>query len=752
MTAPPMAAPARALAGHTVAERLKNGVRGPGSQPAWARPAALGLLLATAVLYLAGLSRNGWANDFYSAAVQAGSTSWKAFFFGSFDGASAITVDKTPASLWAMELSARVFGLNYWSVLVPQALAGVACVGVLYATVKRWFGPAAGLLAGAVLALTPVAALMFRFNNPDALLVLLLTAAAYGVTRAIESGRTRWLVLAGALIGFGFLAKMLQAFLVLPPYALAYLVAGPPRLGRRVLQLLAAGAAVVVAAGWWVAAVMLIPAADRPYVGGSTTNSILQLALGYNGLGRLNGNETGSVGFGGGRGGSPFGGGSGLTRLFSAEMGGQIAWLLPAALIALAGIVWLSWGAGRARRTGGAPMVGGVAVASGAGQASWTGQAGAAGWAGGAGQAGREGGLSEAGRLRAAALIWGGSLLITGGVFSYMAGIFHPYYTVALAPAIGALVGIGAVEGWRRRDQWAGRILLPVMLAATALWSGVLLNRTPSWHPWVHVLVLVCGLLAAAVFAAWPALAGAVRQTRPRAALAAGTVVLGLTGALAGPAAYTLATVTSAHTGAIPSAGPSTAAFSGGGPGGGFGGRPPGGFGAGQLPGGTTTPGGSTGTGGGSAPGAGTFPGGGTGAGTRPGGGGNFGRPGGGGGPGGGLSGNTQVSSALVKLLGQDAGRYTWVAATVGTQSAAPLQLAVRHPVMAIGGFNGSDPAPTLAQFRKLVAAGKIHWFVGESASSFGGGTGSAAQITSWVAAHYQARTVGGVTVYDLSQ
>jgi len=681
--------------------RRKTLLRGPGAQPAWARPAAIGLLLLTGVLYLAGLSRNGWANDFYSAAVQAGSTSWKAFFFGSFDGASAITVDKTPASLWAMELSARVFGLNYWSVLVPQALAGVACVGVLYVTVKRWFGPAAGLLAGAVLAVTPVAALMFRFNNPDALLVLLLTAAAYGVTRAIESGRTRWLVLAGALIGFGFLTKMLQAFLVLPPYALAYLMAGPPRLGRRVLQLLAAGAAVVVAAGWWVAAVMLIPAADRPYVGGSTSNSILQLALGYNGLGRLNGNETGSVGFGAGRGGSPFGGGSGLTRLFSADMGGQIAWLLPAALIALAGIVWLSWSARQAGR---------AAVASGAGP------------------------LGEAGRLRAAALIWGGSLLVTGGVFSFMAGIFHPYYTVALAPAIGALVGIGAVEGWRRRDQWAGRILLSAMLTVTALWSGVLLNRTPSWHPWVHVLVLVCGLLAAAVFAAWPALVPAVRRARARTALAAGTVVLGLTGALAGPAAYTLATVTSAHAGAIPSAGPSTAAF-GGGPGGGFGGRPPGGFGNSPAPGGNTVPGGSTGTGGNTGPGAGT----GTG-------------PGAGGGPGGGLSGNTQVSSALVKLLEQNAGHYTWVAATVGTQSAAPLQLATRHPVMAIGGFNGSDPSPTLAQFQKLVAAGKIHWFVGESASSFGGGTGSAAQITSWVAAHYQSRTVGGVAVYDLTQ
>ena len=175
-----------------------------------------------------------------------------------------------------MEISARIFGLNYWSVLVPQALEGVATVAVLYATVRRWFGPAAGILAGVAMALTPVAALMFRFNNPDALLMLLMTAAAYAVTRAIEAGKTRWLVLAGALLGFGFLAKMLQAFLVLPGFALAYLVAGPRGLGKRMLQLLAGGAAVLVAAGWWVAAVMLTPAADRPYIGGSTNNSILR--------------------------------------------------------------------------------------------------------------------------------------------------------------------------------------------------------------------------------------------------------------------------------------------------------------------------------------------------------------------------------------------------------------------------------------------------------------------------------------------
>jgi 4-amino-4-deoxy-L-arabinose transferase-like glycosyltransferase len=708
----------RLQAGHRAGGgRLPRLLRGPAGQPAWARPALLALLGLTAVLYLAGLSANGWANDFYSAAVQAGSTSWKAFFFGSFDASSFITVDKTPASLWVMELSARVFGLNYWSVLVPQALEGVACVGVLYAAVRRWFGPAAGLLAGAALALTPVAALMFRFNNPDALLVLLMTIAAYALTRAIEDGRTRWLALVGAMIGFGFLAKMLQAVLVVPPFAVAYLVAGPPRLGRRLLQLLAGGAAMVLSAGWWVAAVMLTPAADRPYVGGSTSNSILQLTLGYNGLGRLSGNETGSVGFGGGGGGqgTAFGGSTGITRLFSSEMGGQISWLLPAALVALAAMIWLS----------------------------------------------RKGGRTD--RMRAAAMIWGGGLLVTAAVFSFMDGIIHPYYTVALAPFIGALVGIGAVAGWQARSTLHGRIILCAGTVAATLWSATLLGRTPSWHPEIHWIVLVAGLLAAGAFAAGPLLTGLAASARRRATLALIPVPLALVALFAGPAAYSAATVSTSHTGAIPSAGPASAGGfggpGGGGPGGGFGGRAFGGRtgtgtggqggnfrppsagggtgtgGTGTAPGGTGTGAGGTGTGG-----TGTGTGGGTGTRGR-----------GGFGGGGGLAGNTQVSSALLTLLENGSGSYRWAAATVGTQSAAPLQLATRLPMLAIGGFNGSDPSPTLAQFRKLVAAGEIHYFIGANSSSFGGGTGSAAQITAWVAAHYTARTVGGVTVYNLA-
>ncbi len=456
------AAGGRRLPAHGRARQL---LRGPG--PRWERPALFGLLALTAFLYLVNLSRNGWANDFYAAAVEAGTKSWKAFFFGSFDSSSFITVDKTPASLWVMELSGRIFGVNYWSVLVPQALEGVACVAVLYAAVRRWFGPAAGLIAGLVMALTPVAALMFRFNNPDALLVLLLTAAAYTMVRALENGRSRWLVFAGLLLGFAFLAKMLQAFLVVPGFALAYLWAGPPKLGKRIWQVLLAGAAIGVGGGWWVAIAELVPAADRPYFGGSTNNNILQLAIGYNGLGRLDGTETGSIGGGGGRGGG-FGGATGITRLFSSEFGGQISWLLPAALISLAAMLWVSRRAVRTDRT------------------------------------------------RAAALLWGGWLVCTGLVFSYMSGIIHPYYMVALAPAIAALVGVGAMALWERRLGWFGRLVAAGAVAVTVWWAVELLGRSPSWYPWLRWVIIVAGVAAVASILAGPRLAG------PRLAFPAG--------------------------------------------------------------------------------------------------------------------------------------------------------------------------------------------------------------------------------------
>ena len=387
-------------------------VRGRETDPVWVRPALFALLGATAVLYLWDLGASGWGNSFYSAAVQAGTKSWKAMFFGSSDSSNFITVDKPPAALWVMELSARMFGLSSWSVLAPQALEGVAAVGLLYATVRRWFSPAAALLAGAVLALTPVATLMFRFNNPDALLVLLLVGAAWATVRAVESGRTRWLVLMSVFVGFAFNTKMLQAFVVVPVFAGVYLLAGPPKFWRRFVQLAWAGVALVVSSGWWVAAVMLTPAADRPYVGGSQDNNLLNLIFGYNGLGRLSGNESGSVVGGGATGQSGMWGPTGWSRMFNSEFGGQISWLIPAALIFLAAGLWWTRRAPRTDRT------------------------------------------------RAALLIWGGWLLVTAATFSFAAGIIHPYYTVALAPAIGALVGIGAVACWRGRRSLVARSVL----------------------------------------------------------------------------------------------------------------------------------------------------------------------------------------------------------------------------------------------------------------------------------------------------
>ncbi|HET7035999.1 MAG TPA: glycosyltransferase family 39 protein [Thermomicrobiaceae bacterium] len=668
----------------------EGAVRRDAARTRWERPALLLLLGATALLYLWQLGASGWANAFYSAAAQAETHSWSALFFGSFDSANFITVDKPPAALWLMALSARLFGVNPWSILAPEALCGVAAVGLLYATVRRWFAPAAALLAGAVLALTPVAALMFRFNNPDALLVLLLVAAAYALTRAVEDGRTRWLLLAGALIGLGFLTKMLQAFLVVPPFALVYLLAGPGSLALRLRQLLTGGLAMLLAGGWWVAAMILIPAGSRPFIGGSQDNSILNLIFGYNGFGRLDGNEAGSVG-GGPPGTSGRWGPTGLLRLFGSEMGSQVSWLLPAALIALAALLWLSW---RGPRTD---------------------------------------------RPRAAALLWGGWLLLTGLTFSLAQGIIHPYYTVALAPAIGALVGIGAVELWQRRDRWGCRLLLAAAVAASASWAFVLLDRSPNWYPPLRVGVLVVGIAAAL------ALLG-VDTLRRRSAATLGAVALAV--ALAGPAAFAAQTAATPHTGAIPSAGPAPtrgratggrASFPSN-----FGGVPrTGPFGNGNQ-------GTARGSRGGNARSQ-----------SPRGLAGQFGPGGIRGGLGGLLNANTP-SSALISLLRQGSAGYTWAAATVGANDAAGVQLALNAPVMAIGGFNGTDPAPTLAEFQSYVRAGKVHYFIASGGlaggfAGFGrpagpaGSSDTAAQITRWVAQTFAASSVGGVTVYDLS-
>ncbi len=639
--------------------RQPRWLRGPEGDPAWARPALLGLLLATAVLYFSNLTANGYANSFYSAAAQAGSVSWKAFFFGSLDSSNAITVDKPPASLWLMALSVRALGLTSFAILLPEVLLGIGTVGVVYAAVKRSFGAAAGLIAGGVMALTPVAVLMFRFNNPDALLVFLMTLGAYATMRSIEKGQARWMALAGMFIGLGFLTKALQVVLVVPFFGIAYLLAATTTLRRRVVGALVGAGAMVLAAGWWVAVVQLVPASLRPYIGGSQTNSFLELTFGYNGFGRISGSEAGSVG--------PNSGTGSITRMFSSSVGGQVSWLIPSALILLAvGLVVR----GRRPRTD---------------------------------------------LRRAAYLVWGGWLIVTGLTFSLMAGIFHEYYTVALAPAVAALVGMGTAELWEHRHRSIGSVTLAAATATAATWSFILLSRTTAYGDWLRVGVLVLGMAGALMFLV---ISRVHRRAVPFVVGAA------LVASLAGPAAYTLTTVTTAHSGSIVTAGPRTGGgFGGGGglPGGGggrFGGAPGGvrgapraGTGMAQAPSSTSRAGGN------------------------------------------GLLDATTASTEVVAALSADAERYTWVAAAVGSQNAAGLQLGTQLPVMAVGGFNGSDPSPTLAQFQADAAQGRVHYFL--AGGGFGrqnGGSDDASKIATWVAATYTQVTLGGQAFYDLTQ
>jgi 4-amino-4-deoxy-L-arabinose transferase-like glycosyltransferase len=303
-------------------------------EPRWVIPALVGVGGLAAFLYLWNVTVSGYGNTYYAMAAQAAAQDWAAFFFGSLDAGNFITLDKPPLSTWVMGLSVRLFGLSAASVLVPQALAGVATVLVLFAAVRRSFGPVAGIVAALVAALTPAAVLIFRYDNPDAILTLLLVAAAYAFVRALEAGSWRWVLLAAALVGAGFLAKYLQAWMVLPAFALTYLVAAAGGPGRRLAQLAAAAATVLVTSLWWVVVVDAIPAASRPFIGGSDTNSALDLLLGYNGLGRLFGEAPG--GLGRGPAGSPFGGEPGILRLFNEQFDGQVAWLMPFALMALA--------------------------------------------------------------------------------------------------------------------------------------------------------------------------------------------------------------------------------------------------------------------------------------------------------------------------------------------------------------------------------------------------------------------------------
>lgn len=627
---------------------VRGVVRGRADEAAWVRPALFGVVAFAAVLYLWNLTISGYANTYYSAAAVSASNSWSAFFFGSFDSSNFITVDKPPLAIMLMGVSVRTFGLSSASIMLPEALAGAATVGVLFVAVKRSFGAPAALIAAVVMALTPAAVLMFRFNNPDALLTLLLVTAAWALLRSLEHGGYRWVALAAALVGLAFLTKYLQAYLVLPGFALVFGFAANTTLRRRIVGLFLALAVVLVASGWWVAIVTLIPAASRPFIGGSTTGSPLDLIFGYDGLGRIFG--SGAGGFGGG---ASFSGEVGLFRLFNDQFFGEIAWFIPLATVCLVVGLWL-------RR-----------------------------WA------------SRTDAALSGYLLWGSWFAVTAVVFSYMSGVVHSYYAVALAPAIAALVGAGLVDLWSLWARiWLGGLAVGLASLGTAWFGWQLLDRTPDFAPGVGAAAVILAGAALLVLVALSLPRLGDSATARRFAIVAASA--GLCAALMAPAAYAVATIGTAYGAGDPHPGPGSADA---GFGGGIGGR------AGGLPG-----------------------------------------------DGGGVGGSTS-DSALLNYLVANKGSARWIVAIDSSQEAGSIELATGQPVMAMGGFTGSDPTPTLDQLKSYIAAGQLRFVL--VSSGFGGGFGPASgggsggvdintQRTDWVSSACQpVKYAGQSLLYD---
>jgi 4-amino-4-deoxy-L-arabinose transferase-like glycosyltransferase len=590
------------------------------------------LLVGTAAMYLWNITVNGMGNQFYAGAAQAGSTNWEALLFGSLDPENFITVDKPPMSQWVMGLSGQIFGFSSASMLIPEALMAVAAVALLYAAVARITSPRTGLLAGLAFALTPVAALMFRYNNPDAVMVLLMMAGAYCTVRALQHASPKWIALAGVALGFAFLAKMLEGLMVMPALGLVYLIAAPTTLRRRLLHLLGSLVAFVVSAGWFVVLTLLWPASSRPYIAGSTDNNFMNLVLGYNGFARVTGANR--LDFPHPRPGvrQSFGGfmnqTQGASRLFSGEFGYEIGWLIPAALLAM---VLVIVSRGRAPRTD---------------------------------------------PVRAGAILFGGWLLVDGLILSYMHGMVHPYYCLSLAPAVAGMFALGVHEMWGRRATWFGRIGLGAMLLVTGGWSGWLLHRD-TWMPELRWTILALTVVATVALVA--TLMFRAHGHYVRAALACGVIV-----ALAGSAAYAIATVGEPHSGGGPSVGPAATAGSGG-----------------RNRGGDQT------------------------------------------------DDNPQLDAML------SATHTNWSAAISRSSVAAGLELTSHTAVMAIGGFSGRDPVPTLSEFQQYVAGHRVTYYL--VADDYHDHVDSwpwhrqQSDVTDWVVANYAPVRVGDYTAYDLT-
>ncbi|MBP2330945.1 4-amino-4-deoxy-L-arabinose transferase-like glycosyltransferase [Kibdelosporangium banguiense] len=646
----------------------------------WPRYALIAILAVGTAMYGYVLWTGSWGNTYYTAAIKSMSLDFTNFLFGSFDPAGVVTVDKPPLTFWPQVVSTWIFGFSGWSVLLPQVIEGVATIFLLHRTVRMWAGENAALIAALVLALTPITVVTNRTNNTDTMLALTLVAAAYSFTRAMKTtepkSRTKWLWLAAFLIGCGFLAKMLAAWVVVPAFFAAYLAGSKAHWRRKVLDL--AGAAVVLLAGslWWVAVVDLWPG-EKPYIGGSTDGSALDLVLGYNGLGRVFGNAGPGGGSGaemmifggpggpggpgggpGGPGGGPgganlaFGGESGVGRMFGASVGGQISWLLPLALIALvvAGVIGLR----RFR---------GFAPADTAQRAGWT--------------------------------LWGTWLVVNAVVFSFQEGIFHPYYTTVMGPAIGAIIGAGGVWAIKmyREPKGLSWIMLPASVAVTAAWAWVIISRDTSWNGWLRYAVLAVAVVAILVLV--------LRKLRKTAIVLTLGAILLAPGVWSGAGAFA-----STGNAGIPMAGPSE------GMGGGFIIRTPSGTSTTPPPG-MTPPGGMRG---------------GRDSGT--------------------LSADQQKILDYAKA--HSAGAEITMAVEGGAQAASPYIIATDETVIGMGGFSGRDPAPSADQLSTWVREGKLKFVLSGGPGRGGMRGGQSSDRSTWVEENCKSvLTAGNETLYE---
>jgi 4-amino-4-deoxy-L-arabinose transferase-like glycosyltransferase len=618
-------------------------------------PELVGLLALTAVLNLWNLSVNGWANTYYSAAVRSMSTSWHDFLFASLDKTGLMTVDKPPLAFWVQALSVRVFGFHPLSILIPEALMGVVAVGLVYDLTRRVFGRVAGGVAGLAFALTPITVAVARHNNPDELLILCCVAALWCAVRALQTGRTKWLVLTGVCVGLGFETKMGVALLVVPGIALAWMWTRWGDTWRARLtaarQLLYGGLAMIAVGGAWPLLVTLTPAADRPWISGTSDNSVWSLIFGYNGLGRVAGQTGGPGGGAGGPGGgggfgggnSLFGGATGPFRLLQSALGDQAGWLLGFAVVAGLAILVLTRLRQRDPRTG------------------WL-------------------------------MAVGGAFLASAVVFSFASGIFHPYYVSFLAPFAAALVGAGvgvmlprSLGGAAENDR-AVRVVAPLAVAAGAVTELVVLGALNGSLAWAKPLIIGVAGACAVILAL---------KLSPK--LRAVLLAVALAALLAAPAVWAAQTVDHATSGTFPAGGPATASIGGpggGGPGGGVGrgagGRggftPPGGGGVAGLfsPNGFAPPGGGN-----SVPrtSAGAFAGGGA----------------------GGFGGDSASLTAAVKYANEHGGGVIGVSSQ---STAAEAILSSNANVAGLGGFSGRESSVSATWIAQQVAAGRLRWVI----------------------------------------